>query len=114
VTTSVLLQEIEDRCRLTVEAGKARVIIGEDMVYLSAAEVAILARLYRARGSLVPISLLEDALYQQPGCEEIMGEIKYHIRNLRRKLGDYDRSLIYCRRHLGYGLEVGRVSWQGE
>lgn len=92
--------------------GKARAIIYGEVINLSAAEVAILSRLNRARGHLVPISLLENALYEQPGCEEELGEIKYHIRNLRRKLRDEDRTLIYCRRHLGYGLEIALIKWE--
>ncbi|MGE5380030.1 MAG: helix-turn-helix domain-containing protein [Methylocystaceae bacterium] len=96
---------------LVIEAGKARARLGQQIITLSAAEVAILIRLYRARGHLVPVSHLETAIYDQPGCEDDICEIKYHIRNLRRKLRDVDRTLIYCRRHLGYGLEIARVCW---
>lgn len=105
------IKESEDVNRLTVEVGKARVIAKSKVVTLSAAELAILIRLYRAKGHLVSVVQLENAIYEQPGCQEIMGEIKYHICSLRRKLGDNDRSLIYCRRHLGYGMEISEVNW---
>lgn len=97
--------------KLILELGKARAVKNGQIVALSAAEVAILLRLYRSKGHLVLVSHLESAIYEQPGCEEDICEIKYHIRNLRRKFGDSDRSLIYCRRHLGYGLEISRVQW---
>jgi len=107
----MVLLHTEKQAVLVIEVGKARALLNGQSVNLSAAEVAILSRLYRARGHLVPVSHLETALYDQPGCEEIICEIKYHIRNLRRKLGDDERTLIYCRRHLGYGLEISRVHW---
>lgn len=107
----LLLSNQNSEETLFIEVGKARAILGQEMVTLSAAEVAILIRLYRARGHLVPVSHLETAIYDQPGCEDDICEIKYHIRNLRRKLRDVDRTLIYCRRHLGYGLEITRLNW---
>ncbi|MGE5454797.1 MAG: winged helix-turn-helix domain-containing protein [Methylocystaceae bacterium] len=108
---SIRLEQVEITQMLVLEPGKARALKNGQVVTLSAAEVAILLRLYRAKGHLVLVSHLESAVYEQSGCEDDICEIKYHIRNLRRKFGDNDRSLIYCRRHLGYGLEVSRVHW---
>lgn len=97
---------------IIVEVGRARAWVGNRCVELSASEIVLLGRLYKARGHLVPASLLEDALYEDTYGDREISEVKYHIRNLRRKLGDHDRTLIFCRRRLGYGLEVERICWR--
>lgn len=98
-----------------VDVGRAMVCNrrhGGKWVPLTADEITVLSRLHRARGQLVPASELERVLYDQPGREREVGEVKYHIRNLRRKLSDTNKALICCRRNLGYRLNIELVNWR--
>ncbi|MBN1119607.1 MAG: response regulator transcription factor [Anaerolineae bacterium] len=99
--------------RLLIDLDRMQVMVGEQEVKLSSTEFAILQRLVLAGGAAVDYEDLLGYDEDQPlGDNDAAQLLRYHIRNLRRKLEEAGVSgdLIASVRSVGYRLNADVVS----
>lgn len=98
-----------------IDLKQAVVYTSQGKTWLTPAEARLLACLARQPGVIVPHRTLSDII-SQDYTGAVWAEPKYHIRNLRIKLGDslQQPSIIKTRRGIGYYLDEkmkGRILW---
>jgi DNA-binding response OmpR family regulator len=98
--------QADDQERLKIDLNQAVVYGPQGPVYLTPAETRLLACLARQPGVIVPHSVLSDII-SQDHTGAVWTDPKYHIRNLRIKLGDNLQNpvIIKSRRGMGYYLD---------
>lgn len=89
--------QIED---LSIDLASKIVMVGLRSVNLTGREWAVLSRLLRRRGALVPKSELEDSMYAF-GAEVESNAVEAHVSRIRKKLG---HDLIKTVRGVGYQI----------
>lgn len=92
--------------QLKIDLNQAVVYGPQGSVWLTPAEARLLACLARQPGVIVPHSVLSDII-SQDHTGAVWTDPKYHIRNLRIKLGDnlQHPHIIRSRRGMGYYLD---------
>ncbi|NPV26495.1 MAG: response regulator transcription factor [Firmicutes bacterium] len=95
---------------LVISPETGEVWLGTERLNVTAAELRILAKLAENGRRITTPEVLYDALYGDGTGGEGSGfDVRSHIRNLRRKLGDDGRDPYYILNHrsLGYQLRPG-------
>jgi DNA-binding response OmpR family regulator len=86
---------------LSVDPGARSVLLGQQLVALTAREFAILWHLLEQRGKVLSKSRLQESLYSWHHEVE-SNTVEVHVHNLRRKLG---RDLIRTIHGIGYTID---------
>ncbi|ABO50263.1 response regulator receiver protein [Desulforamulus reducens MI-1] len=100
----------EKMVKLIIDQVKQEIWLGERNLALTRAQVKILLRLSYSPGIFVSPDLLYGAIYGE--SSGIPGDIKSHIKNIRKALGDSKEKQLYIEsgRARGYRLVKGNVN----
>lgn len=95
---------------MMVDLERGEIWVKDNDNRLTSAEMRLLAILYRREGRPITVEMLAEELDRDPaGCGG--GNPRFHISNLRRKLGHSpDRPVIATRTGIGYYLVPGSIN----
>ncbi|WP_054696014.1 winged helix-turn-helix domain-containing protein [Syntrophomonas palmitatica] len=102
------------RQEIMVDLERGEIWVKDNENRLTPAEMRLLALLCRREGRPITVEMLAQTLDSDPaGCGG--GNPRFHITNLRRKLGhNPENPVIATRTGIGYYLVTGAVTFIGE